>query len=58
MEETPAEVKAEPGLPSGAIVRSKEDIERERREREEAEKQKAPVIPPMPAPSDSLLFTL
>ena len=32
------EVKKEPVLPAGAIVRSKEDIERERREREEEER--------------------
>ncbi|MGC9451197.1 MAG: translation initiation factor IF-2 [Oceanipulchritudo sp.] len=51
-----AEEEAEPSpvkpvLPAGAIVRSKEDVERERREREEAEKQKAPVLPPTPVAS-------
>ena len=46
------EEQKKPALPPGAIVRSKEDIERERREREEAERQKAaPVVPPKPAPS-------
>ncbi len=43
------EVKKDPVLPAGAIVRSKEDIERERREREEEEQQKrAEVVPPKP----------
>ncbi len=56
----PEEIKVEapePTLPTGAIVRSKEDIERERREREEEEMRKAAaamappkVIPPAPAP--------
>ena len=46
----PAEPKAT--LPRGAIVRSKEDIERERREREEEEeaKRKAETIPVKPPP--------
>jgi translation initiation factor IF-2 len=45
----PVEEKA-PVLPQGAIVRSKEDIERERREREEEEQRKrAEVNPPRPA---------
>jgi translation initiation factor IF-2 len=56
--EAPPEQPAAPAetppqaLPSGAIVRSKEDIERERREREEAEeaKRKAEVIAPKPPP--------
>ncbi|NDV61165.1 translation initiation factor IF-2 [Puniceicoccales bacterium CK1056] len=51
-EAPPVEVKIVP--PSGAIVRSKEDIERERREREEEEEAKrkaeAPA-PPVPAPN-------
>ena len=38
----------EPEIPQGAIVRSKEDIERERREREEEARQRAPVMPPKP----------
>ncbi len=50
-EPAPEEPKA-PTLPKGAIVRSKEDIERERREREEEELKKreevAPVKPPPP----------
>jgi len=47
----PAE-QASPSLPRGAIVRSKEDVERERREREEEEeaKRKAEMPPPPPAP--------
>jgi translation initiation factor IF-2 len=55
-QEKPAEPEpaapAKPSLPAGAIVRSKEDIERERREREEEEeaKRKAEVMPPKPAP--------
>ncbi len=46
------EAPARPRLPAGAIVRSKEDIERERREREEEEeaKRKAEVMPSKPAP--------
>jgi translation initiation factor IF-2 len=50
-EETPAPVEEKaPVLPQGAIVRSKEDIERERREREEEEQRKrAEVNPPRPA---------
>jgi translation initiation factor IF-2 len=55
--EEPVESVPEPRamLPKGAIVRSKEDIERERREREEAEeaKRKAEIIPPKPPPSPS-----
>lgn len=44
------EKKKEPVLPAGAIVRSKEDIERERREREEEEqKKRAELIQPKPA---------
>jgi translation initiation factor IF-2 len=56
-EETKVESPApEPKIspPSGAIVRSKEDIERERREREEEEESKRQaevVVPPKPAPS-------
>lgn len=50
-EELPAQVEEKaPALPQGAIVRSKEDIERERREREEEEQRKrAEVNPPRPA---------
>ncbi|HSH08935.1 MAG TPA: translation initiation factor IF-2 N-terminal domain-containing protein, partial [Oceanipulchritudo sp.] len=51
-EEQPAPVVAaevKPVLPRGAIVRSKEDIERERREREEEEQRKRiEVFPPKP----------
>jgi translation initiation factor IF-2 len=50
--EAQPETPPKPTLPAGAIVRSKEDIERERREREaeEEEKRKAEVVPPKPAP--------
>jgi translation initiation factor IF-2 len=42
-------VEAKPSLPAGAIVRSKEDIERERREIEEEEQRKrAELVPPKP----------
>jgi translation initiation factor IF-2 len=60
-EKKPQEVVAETpapmpkvGPPSGAIVRSKEDIERERREREEeeeAKRQAEVVLPSKPAPN-------
>lgn len=50
----PAKEAEKPALPTGAIVRSKEDIERERREREkeeEAKRQAEVVMPRSPAPS-------
>ena len=47
-EETVSESVAEPQAPQGAIVRSKEDIERERREREEEARKNTPVAPPKP----------
>lgn len=58
VDKPPAEVKPQPVVirpPSGAVVRSKEDIERERHAREEAEKLKnAPkVLAPPPLPSKS-----
>ena len=44
-------VEVKPSLPAGAIVRSKEDIGRERREREEEQKQQAEAaMPPPPTP--------
>jgi translation initiation factor IF-2 len=49
--EPPAPQEPKTSLPAGAIVRSKEEIEQERREREESERQNAPpVLPPKPAP--------
>lgn len=45
-------VATEPKIPSGALVRSKEDIERERAERdaeEEAKKNPLPLVPPPPS---------
>lgn len=44
------EAKREPVLPTGAIVRSKEDIERERREREEEQRKRVEINQPKPPP--------